>query len=294
MLSHPLRPLAHQSADRGRRDTEDGDSVVLDQSPEAIGVRVVGCSLEEHERRPDDEPAADQPGTHHPAEIGQPEEGVVVLQIEAGGQVMGGLDREPGVDVDRPLRATGGAGGVDEHVRLVGVGLDRREVWRRLRNDVVPPDVAARGPRDVITGAAQDEAGPHAGRLSHRLVGDGLHGNHLAAAEGAIGGDEQAGLTVVQPRAERLRSEPGEHRQEDGAQLAQSENRDHRFRQHRHEHPDAVSPAHAELAQRVRQPVRLGLQLAEGEPRAPRRRPPPRSARCARPQVLPHAGRGRW
>ena len=138
----------------------------------------------------------------------------------------------------------------------------------------------------VLTGAAQDEARPDARRLGHRLVGDRLHGHRLAAAEGAVGGDEQGRLAVAQPRAERLRSETGEHRQEDGAELAQREHRGHRFRQHRHEDPDAVPALDAELAQGVRQAVRLQLQLAEGERGAPRRRPPPRSARCARRRVL--------
>ena len=45
MLSHPLRPLAHQSADGGRRDTENGDPVILDQSPEAIGARIMAWSM---------------------------------------------------------------------------------------------------------------------------------------------------------------------------------------------------------------------------------------------------------
>src|SRR3712207_9588709 len=62
------------------------------------------------------------------------------------GQVVGGFDGKPRVDVDRPLRATGRAGGIDQHVRLVGVGLDGLAFGSRLRNDVVPPDVPTRCP----------------------------------------------------------------------------------------------------------------------------------------------------
>src|SRR4029077_2906360 len=78
-----ILPGAHEAADRGRRDTEVRDLVALDERPHARRVGKVGRSVVENDGRAQNETARDEPGSHHPADIGRPEDHVALLQVEA-------------------------------------------------------------------------------------------------------------------------------------------------------------------------------------------------------------------
>jgi len=96
--------------------------MTLDEIPEPIGPGVVRRPFVDEERGAEHRCPGHRPGTHHPAHVGEPEEGVAGLQVEAVRQVDGRLDREATVHVQRTLRPAGGSGGVDDHERVVGVG----------------------------------------------------------------------------------------------------------------------------------------------------------------------------
>ena len=132
-------------------------------------------------------------------------------QVERVGEVLGGLDREAAVDVDRALRPAGRARGVDQHVRRLGVGRRRgrrrraRRPTRSRRVDrLVPPAVALRGStarRRAIAEPPDDDDPADRRRQRDGLVGDRLHRDDRAAAEEPVGGDEDARLAVAQPGA---------------------------------------------------------------------------------------------
>ena len=71
-------------------------------------------------------------------------------------------------------------------------------------DEVVPPDVAAVGHRDIVTRALQDD---HS--LDTRGAGDGaihvgLELDNLAAAPTAVRGEDDTSLAVVDPVLDRL------------------------------------------------------------------------------------------
>ena len=187
------------------------------------------------------------------------------MQIEAVGEVVRGFDREPRVDVDRSLRPPGRARGVDNHVRVIGRGRLGRAVARGVRDGFVPPDVALRRERDVLSRVPEDEAASHARGGGDRLVGNPLHRHRFAPAVRAIGRDQHRRFAVAEPGGDRLRAESGEHRQVDRAELAASEGRDRRLRQHRQEDADPVPFADTERPQGIRETVRLDRQLTVGQ-----------------------------
>jgi len=86
-----------------------GNAVALNQRPDPPGIRVVGGSLIEDHRRPQEGSAKDLPGPHHPAHIGVPEEDISLPQVKGVGQVLGRLDRKAGVDVDGAFGLAGGS-----------------------------------------------------------------------------------------------------------------------------------------------------------------------------------------
>ncbi len=261
-----LAAVGHQRPDERGTDAQVRDPVTLDQGPEPIRPGVVGRSLVDAERGAEHRCPGHRPRTHHPAHVGEPEEGVAGLQVEAMGQVHGSLDREAAVDVQRPLGPAGGARGVDDHERVVRVGGHRVQGLRRGRcHGSVPPDVAPLVPAHLGAGVPHDQASGHGGRMSQRLVSGRLHGHRLAATREAVGGDEQGGLAVGEPAGDRIGPVAGEDRGVDRAELADGKDRDHRLRDHGQEDADPVPPPHAQLGDRARRPVHRPAQLGTGE-----------------------------
>ena len=76
------------------------DAVPLDQLPEPVGLGIIGRALVDHERRAEHQRCPDRPRPHHPAEVGDPEEHVARLHVEAVRHILRALDREAAVDVD--------------------------------------------------------------------------------------------------------------------------------------------------------------------------------------------------
>ena len=72
----------------------------------------------------------------------------------------------------------------------------------------------------------------------------------------------------AEPGRDRLRTEAGEDRHGDRADLGARQKRDHRFRDHRQEQPDGIAPADSQPLERVREPAGLGVQLGVSEPAA--------------------------
>ena len=90
-----LASVAHQRAHHGGRDPQHGDPVTFHDRPETIGAGVIGDAFEQHQGGADGQRSADRPGTHHPADVGEPEQPVGWAHVEAVRHVLGGLDGKP-------------------------------------------------------------------------------------------------------------------------------------------------------------------------------------------------------
>ena len=264
--------------------------MALDQRPEAVGAGEVRCALVEHEPRAEQQRPRDRPGTHHPAEVREPEQRVAAAEVELVGQVLRALDREAAVHVDRALRPAGRARGVDEHVGRLGVDLaaDRR---RRLALDrIVPPRVTTGRPGRVerLARAPDHQHPPDRRRRRDRLVGDGLERDPRSAAQEAVGGDQHRRLAVGEARRDGRRAVAAEDRRVDGLQPAERQHGDDRLDQHRQQDPDPVARPDAVGAQAAapppRPPPRARRSSAGGRPRPrpPRRAPRQSGSRAAR------------
>ena len=146
---------------------------------------------------------------------------------------------------------------VDGH-GLVGV--------RRRLEGLVPPHVAAVVPGDVLPGAPDDED------LLDRAVlgGDGRVDGRLerggrAAAVAAVGGDDDPGLGVGDPRVQRLGREATEDHGVRGADPRAGQHGHDRLGDHRHVDGDAVALAHAERLEGVGRLLHLAVQVGVGD-----------------------------
>jgi len=218
--------------------------------PQPVRRRVVGRAFVHDERRAAQQGSGDRPGTHHPAQVGDPEEPIPGPQVEDVGEVLRGLDRETAVDVDGALRPAGGARGVDEHEGRLGVGLGRlaQRLHRGIRQRFVPPDVPPRLPGQLPESLAEpphDQYLAHRGCRGHGRVGGLLQPHDPPATAETVCRDEQGRLAVGQARGHGGRAVPGEDRREDRLELAQRQHRDGRLGQHRQQDPDAVAGTNA-------------------------------------------------
>ena len=116
-------------------------------------------------------------GPHHPADVGEPEQAVVLADVEAVRHVLRRLDGEAAVDVHGALRPAGRPARVDDHERRVGVGVGDGRPCARTR----PASPRSSTSRPGCIGDARvAELGHHQDVLERRqlrrgLVGDRLH-----------------------------------------------------------------------------------------------------------------------
>ena len=261
-----LAAMRHQRADRGGADAQVRDLVALDHAPQPVRPGVVRSALEDAEGGAQHQRAGDGPRTHHPAHVREPEERVPALEVEAVREIDGGLEGEPGVHVHRALRAARGAGGVDDHERVVGIGSRRFQRFIRGRcHRRVPPDIALRAPGHVATRAPDHETALNRRRRGKRSVCGCLHRHRLATTREAVGGDEQRCLAVGEPAGDRIGAVAGEDRDVDRPQLAGGEHGNHRLGNHGEEDPDPVAPPHPEPRHGARRAIDRPAQLRARE-----------------------------
>ena len=132
MVRDGVVAVAHQRTHHRRSHTEHADTVALDHRPEPVRTGVIGHTLVHDQRRPQGQGAADRPRAHHPADVGEPEQAIVLAHVEAVGHVLGRLHRKATVHVHRALGLARGAAGVDDHEGVVGVGVANPGRFRRL------------------------------------------------------------------------------------------------------------------------------------------------------------------
>ena len=168
------------------------------------------------------------------------------------------VPEQDAMGMQRALRLAGGAGGVDHHRRIVGRGIDRREIGR--------------GARQQIGKAIVDRH--DAGKFRH------LAAHAVELGEPLRVGDERLGAGILQAVGQRIGAEQDGDRQRDGAELVDRDMRGGDFRHLRQHDGDAVAARDAMRAQHIGEPVGgvaqgavadrvlppVGMDMQDGEP----------------------------
>ncbi len=202
-----------------------------------------------------------------PADVrGAPEHVGLRLDVEHRAHGERVLREVPAGGVEDALGLAGGAGGVEDEERvlgvegfvLVGVGLRGERLG--------PVEVALGVEGDVLAGALDDEHLLHRGvPAGERLVHGGLESRGLAAPVAAVGGDDDLGLDIEDAGAQGVGGEPAEHHGVGGAEARAGEHRDHGLRDHREVDRDPVALHHTERCERVRRAADLALEVGVGD-----------------------------
>ena len=179
-----------------------------------------------------------------------------VDQIAAGG-------------VQHALRLAGRARGVKDEQRILGAHLGARAFARHHRGGFVVPDVPHRIHVDFGAGTPDHDhvvdRKSSTCDLGNGRVGVGLERHFASAAQAFVGGDDDLGLTVLDPSGERFGREAAEHDGMNGPDARAGEHRVSRFRDHRHVDGDAVALLDVAVAQDVGHPAHLVVQFLVGD-----------------------------
>ena len=258
--------LAHQCADRSRCGVEDVHLVLVDHLPEARGVGVVRHAFEHQgggavgQRAIDDVAVAGDPADVRGAPVD-----VAVVVVE---HVLVGHRRAQQVaagGVQHALGFAGGAGGVEDEQRVLGVHRLRSTVLADFAQRFVVPEVTPFDPRDLALGTLDHH---HGGDV--RAVGQGLfhvllQRDVLAAAHAFVGGDHRTAIGVVDTVAQGIRGEATEYHRVDRADSRAGQHGVGRFGDHRHVDADPVALLHAAALQHIGQAADVAVQLAVGD-----------------------------
>jgi hypothetical protein len=278
VLLRELRAPAHERADRGGRGVEDRRPVRLHDGPPTVLVGPIRRALVHDPRRVVRERPVDDVGVAgDPPAVGGAPEDVVVVDVEDHPVRRGDLGQVPAGRVRDPLRLPGRAARVEEVQDVLGVHLLRRALRGLITDQIVVPDVPARRERVLVLASSERDHVLDARALRDGLVRVRLQRDDLSPAPGAVRGDEDLRLGVVDPVAERIRAEAAEH---DRMRSSDPRAREHGDRQLRH-HPEvdvhSVALAHTQRAETVGEAADLVEEVAVGDR--------PRVSRLALPVV---------
>ena len=288
---------AHEGTNQGGGGVVVGHAVTFDDLEVATVVRGVRGALVNHLGYAVNQRAVDFVGVRgHPSEVGGApvNGGFNLLGVVDGRQLVGaqhavlihvirqqiveqsvgvrGLHQVSSHGVHQALGLAGRAGGVDDKqrilcvVQLVGVGVGL------VVHQVVVPDVATLGPGNLSVRYGVGGAGAvhHDDMLDvvltrACLVGVDLHGNNLAAAVLAVGGDEHLRTGVFHTELQCLGGETAEHEGVDRANTRAGQGEDNGFGNDGQVDDHAVTLAHAQGQQTVGGLRDAALQLGVGD-----------------------------
>ena len=158
VAARPLVAPLDEGADRRRRGVEDGDAEVVDDLPEAIGLRVVRRALVHDGGRAVRERAVDDVAVaRDPADVGGAPVDVVVLQVEDAPRRERRVQEVAAGRVEDALRLPGRAARVEDEERMLAVERVRRADRRRAVHQLVPPEVASGLHRHGVADAAHHD-----------------------------------------------------------------------------------------------------------------------------------------
>ena len=237
----------HHHLQRGREQERVGHAITLHQLECAIGRETAAGADDrkpEVQRRQQRVHQATRPrpvgrGPEHVARLRKP-----VLRGHEPRQIAD----QCRVRHQRALRRAGRSAGVDQQGRIARARDDCLEPVRRGCQQRAP---VPRGRCDLVD---DDQVLQVRASVMNRLE---------RRQRGGVD-DRSYGAAVLQPVLERVGAEQQRKRHRDGAQLVDRDMGDRRFRALRQNDSDAVSALHAECAQRIRQPVGVGLQRGIG------------------------------
>ncbi len=262
----PLIALADEGAYGGGGGIEDVDAVFFDEAPEAVGLGEIGRAFVHHSGGAGGERAVQNIAVSgDPADIGGAPVGVFLVQVEDPLHGHVGLQEISGGGVDDAFGLAGGAGGVEHVEGMLAVQLFGGTDFTDTLIEIVPPVVAAFQHGNGAAGAFVDDDVADGRAIDERFVHGVFEADFLAAAPGAVAGDDDLGFEVLYAGFESFGGEATEDHAVGDAEAGAGKQGDGKFGDHAHVDDGAVAGLEAAGFEDVGEAADEAVQLLVGD-----------------------------
>ena len=262
LLKVLVAPL-HEGSDGRRGRIEDGDAVVGDELPEAVGLGPVGSTLVHETGRPVAEGSVDEVTVAcDPADVGGAPVDIILPEIE---DILGGgvsADQVTARGVENSLGLSGGSAGVEDKERMLAVEMLGRAVGGDILHLPVPPDIAPFLDVDVDVRAPEDDDLLDGSVPLQGVIDILLEGNELTAAVATVGRDDHLGPAVGKPVLDALGAEAAEDHAVNRADAGAGQHGDRGLGNEGHVEKDTVPLLHAVALEDICEFADLAVELA--------------------------------
>ena len=259
-------PRFDEGTNGGWSSVKDGDTVLLDDIPEATEVGMIGSTfIHDLSHAIGERSVGDVGMAGDPTDVGGTPVNIVILHVEnifAGGVSAGEVTAG---GVKDSLGFSCRSGGVENEKRVLAVESFGFMLCGNLGCFVVPVNIAPALHGDFVPDALMNNDGIDRFVFLECFVDVGFQRNDSATAVTSVGGDNGLGFTVGKSIHNRLGREPTKHDRMNSSNASAGQHRDDRFRDHGHVDQYAVLGLDALREQDVGKLANLAVKLAVGE-----------------------------
>ena len=197
---HPLVAPPNERANRGRRGVENVNPILLDDFPEPVRLRPIGCAfIHECRRAVGERTVNDITVASHPSHVRGAPKNIFVANVED--VFRGGINSNEvtASRVQNPFWFPGRAAGVKNVERMFAVERRRRTIVVNVFQLAMPPNVAALFHVNFIVGALENNHAFDRCPAAERVIHIFFERNNSTAAIAAVRGDQGDCAAVMDP-----------------------------------------------------------------------------------------------
>ena len=262
--------FAHEGPQGGGGGIELRHFILVDDLPESRVIGPVRHALEHHGGRAVQQRTVNNIGmAGHPAHIGSAPVDFARAVVEYIFMRHAGPHGIAAGGVQHALGLSGGAGGIKNEERILGVHLLCRAGFRLLRAGGSPINVATRHHRHIRAGAREHDHRFHRPALRLRFFQRGIHigleRNDLPAPAPFVRGDDNAAVAIHDAARQRLGRETGEDHRMHGTDARAGEHCHGSLGHHGQIDRDPVALPGALRLQSIGEAANLAIEFAIGD-----------------------------
>jgi hypothetical protein len=167
--------------------------------------------------------------------------------------------------VHNTLGFPGGTRRVEEEKRVLRIKDLGRADGALFLDFLMPPEITAFGPGDLGAGTTENDAIADLGTFLERIVDDLLGADRFSASTTFVGGQDNAGICIVDSVAERFRGETGKDDRMESTETNNCEEGNDGFGDHGHVNCDGITLFDAQLLEDIGQFADFTVQFAIGD-----------------------------
>ena len=200
-----------------------------------------------------------------PSAVCSAPEDVIIVDVHYPGGCLSGCDGISAVSVLNTLGLAGCAGGVEDEQPVFWIEHDGLALFGLALHEIIIIDIASLGHGYCYPGSLDDDYLLNGGCSLHCLIHIGLERQWLAAPVEAVSGDDNLGLSIVDPAVQAAGGESREDDGVNGSDLGACQHGDGQLWDHGEVSDDSVTLDYTSALEGIGHLVDLDIELAVGD-----------------------------